>query len=76
VLLGEGLGRRHQRRLIAGFERPQHRVEGDGGLARADLAHQQPLHRRAGVEVALDLVEGLELVASRLEGQRLEPAPD
>ena len=54
MLLGQGLGRRHQRRLVAGFERPQHRVDGDHGLARADLAHQQPLHRLARVEVGVD----------------------
>ena len=76
MLLGEGLGRRHQRRLVAGFERPQHRVDGDHGLAGADLAHQQPLHRLARVEVGVDLGEGGALVAGRREGQRLEPAPD
>ena len=76
VLLGERLGRRHQHRLEAGFERAQHRVERDHGLARADLAHQQPLHRLAGVEVGVDLVEGAQLVVGRLEGQRLDPAPD
>ena len=47
VLLGERLGRRHQRRLVARLERPQHRVEGDDGLAAPDLPHQQPLHRPA-----------------------------
>ena len=52
VLLGERLGRRHQRRLRAVLDRAQHRVERDDGLARADLAHQQPLHRPAGREVA------------------------
>ena len=76
VLLGERLGRRHQHRLEARFQRPQHRVEGDHRLARADLPHQQPLHRLAGVEVGVDLVEGRELVAGRLERQRLDPAPD
>jgi hypothetical protein len=76
VLLGERLGRRHQRRLVAGFERSQHRVDGDHRLARADLAHQQALHRLAGVEVGLDLVEGLQLIAGRLEGQRIEPTTD
>ena len=47
MLLGQRLGRRHQRRLVAGLERAQHRVDGDHGLARAHLAHQQPLHRPA-----------------------------
>ena len=45
VLLGERLGRRHQRGLVAVLDRAQHRVERDDGLAGADLAHQQPLHR-------------------------------
>ena len=62
VLLGERLGRRHQRGLVARLERAQHRVEGDHGLARADLAHQQPLHRLARREVGVDLVERVALV--------------
>ena len=33
VLLGQGFGRRHQRRLVARLHRPQHRVEGDDRLA-------------------------------------------
>jgi hypothetical protein len=76
VLLCQRLGRRHQHRLEARFQRPQHRVEGNHGLAAAHLAHQQPLHRLAGVEVGIDLVECLELVPGRLEGQRFDPAPD
>ena len=76
VLLGQGLGRRHQHRLEARFQRPQHRVDGDDGLAAAHLAHQQPLHRLARVEVGVDLVERLQLVPGRLERQRLDPAPD
>ena len=46
VLLRERLGRRHQRALAAGLDRPQERVERDDRLARADVALQQPLHRR------------------------------
>jgi hypothetical protein len=76
VLLGERLRRRHQRRLVARFQRPQHRVDRDHGLAGADLPHQQALHRLAGVEVGLDLVERLQLIAGRLERQRFEPAAD
>ncbi len=76
MLLGERLGRRHQHRLEAGFERAQHRVERDHGLARADLAHQQSLHRLAGIEVGVDLIEGAQLIVGGLEGQRLDPAPD
>ncbi len=76
VLLGQGLGRRHQRRLVAGLERAQHRVQGDHRLARADVAHQQPLHRPAGDQVRVDLVHGPALAARELERQRLEPAAD
>ncbi len=45
VLVGERLGRRHQRALVAVLDRAQQRVQRHHGLARADLAHQQPLHR-------------------------------
>ena len=45
VLFGEGLGRRHQRSLPAVLDRTQECVERDDGLARADVALQQPLHR-------------------------------
>ena len=55
VLLGEDLGRRHQRALPAGLDGPQQRRERDDGLPRADVALQQPLHRRRAREVAVDL---------------------
>jgi hypothetical protein len=71
VLLGERLGRRHQRRLGARLDRPQHRVERDDGLARADLAHQQPLHRPAGREVVVDRGHRGALVAGRGERERV-----
>ena len=45
VLLGQGLGRRHQRPLGAMLDRAQQRVEGDDRLAGSHLPHQQPLHR-------------------------------
>ena len=54
VLLGERLGRRHQRRLVAVLDRAQHRVQRDHRLAAADLAHQQPLHRPRLGEVRVD----------------------
>ena len=46
VLFGERLGGRHQRRLVTVLDRAQHRVQRHDRLAAADLAHQQPLHRR------------------------------
>ena len=45
VLLGEHLGRGEQRRLAAGVDDPQHRAQRDDGLAGADLALEQPVHR-------------------------------
>ncbi len=75
MLLGERLGRRHQRALIAVLDRAQQRVQRDDGLARPDLAHQQPLHRARLREVAVELRERPLLVAGQRERQhRLEPA--
>ena len=45
VLLGQHLGRRHQRRLRAGLHRAQHGQQRHQRLARADIALQQPQHR-------------------------------
>jgi hypothetical protein len=56
VLLGQRLGRRHQRRLHAVLDRAQHRVQRDDGLARADLPHEQPLHGRSRGQVGVDLL--------------------
>ena len=47
MLFGERLGGRHQRGLSAMLDGAQHRLQRDDGLAAADLAHQQPLHRRS-----------------------------
>ncbi len=45
VLLGEHLGGREQRRLPAGVDHAQHRAQRHQGLAGADLALEQPVHR-------------------------------
>ena len=65
VLAGEDLGRRHQRRLPAGLDRGQHREERDQGLARADVALQQPVHPRRRRHVGGDLGDGARLRAGR-----------
>ena len=57
VLLGERLRRRHQRALAAGLDRPHERVRGDDGLARADVAEQQPAHRARAAQVAVELAD-------------------
>ena len=55
VLLGEHLGRRHQRALPSRLDGAQQRRERDDGLAGADVALEQPLHRRRPRQVAVDL---------------------
>ncbi|MNZ79083.1 hypothetical protein D3C78_976770 [compost metagenome] len=45
VLLGEDLGGRHQRHLVAGLQRLQRGQRGDHGLAGADVALHQAQHR-------------------------------
>jgi hypothetical protein len=75
VLLGQRLGGCHERRLRPVLHRPQHRVERHDGLAGADLAHQQPLHRLASGQVAVDRRHRGPLVVRRRERERLrEPA--
>ena len=73
VLLGQGLGRCHQRGLAAALGGPEHRVQADAGLARAHLAHQKPLHRGLASEVGVHVGDRLTLIAGELEGQRLDP---
>ena len=51
VLFGEHLGRRHERALVAALHRDEQRGERDDGLARTDVALQQPVHRRGAGEV-------------------------
>ena len=46
MLLGEHFGRRHERALVAALHRDEQRRERDDGLARADVALQQAVHRR------------------------------
>ena len=75
MLFGEGLGRRHQRRLALMLDRAQHRVQRHDRLAAADLPHQQPLHRPRLAQVRVDRVDRRELVAGRLERQAVQPPP-
>ncbi len=55
VLLGEHLGRREQRGLAAGVDDAEHGAQRDDGLAGADLALEQAVHRVRLREVVLDL---------------------
>ena len=74
VLLREDLGRRHQRRLPAVLGRRHHRQRRDDRLPRADVAHQQAVHRPRRAQVLLDLRHDPPLRPRQLEGeQRGEP---
>ena len=55
VLLRKRLRRRHQGGLVATLDGAEQRVERDDGLAGADVALQEPLHRHVLREVAVDV---------------------
>ena len=55
VLIGQHLGGRHERALVAALHRGQQRRHGDDRLARADVALQEPMHRDGAGEVGRDL---------------------
>ena len=59
VLLGEDLGRRHERDLEAVLHRDDRGQQRDDRLAGADVALQQPLHRPRLLHVGDDLGERL-----------------
>ena len=71
VLLGERLGRGHQRALPARLHGPEQRVQRDGRLARADVALEEPLHGRRAAEVGVDLGDRVLLRLGERERQRL-----
>jgi hypothetical protein len=76
VLLGQHLGRRHERALVAALHRGQERGHRHHRLAGADVALQQAVHRDGSGEVGVDLGEDALLVAREREGQRVEEAAD
>ena len=51
VLLGQHLGRDHEGALVPALHAVEERRERDDGLARADVALQQAVHRMRGAEV-------------------------
>ena len=54
MLAGQDLGRRHQRRLAAGFGGARHGEQPDHRLARADVALQQAQHPLGLGKVGMD----------------------
>ena len=75
VLAGENFGRRHHRRLPARFDHLRHRQERDNGLARSDVALQQPQHALFGSEIGADVVDRLALRGRQRKGQGGFEAP-
>ena len=76
VLLGERLGRSHERPLPSGFDRAQERMEGHDRLPRAHLALQEALHRGRALEVGVDLRDRALLVERQRERERRAIAVD
>jgi hypothetical protein len=74
VLLGEQLGRRHERRLISVLHREHHPEQRDDGLARADVPHEQPVHSLGRRHVADELLQRQALIAGQRPGQPLAQA--
>ncbi len=76
VLLGEDLGRRHQRHLEAVLHRHERGQRGDDGLAGSDIALQQPLHRPGPLQVGDDVAQRRPLPLGQFERQpRPRPVP-
>jgi hypothetical protein len=71
VVLGSQDGRRHENGdLLAALYRLEHAPQRDLGLAVANVAHDQAVHRLAGFHVELDLGRGPELVERFLVRER------
>ncbi len=71
VLLDEQRRRHEHRDLLAVLDRLERGAHGDLGLAEADVAREQPVHRDRLLHVGLDLVDRLQLVGRLGERERL-----
>ena len=69
MLLGEDLGRRHERDLQPVLHRDQRREQRDDRLSRADVALQQAVHRMRLLQVVDDFLQRLLLAVGQLERQ-------
>ena len=69
VLLGQHLGRRHQRGLRAGLDGAQHGQQRHQRLAGADIALQQAQHAARRGQVGVDLGQGLVLATAWAEAE-------
>ena len=71
MLKGEHGRRREERHLLAVHDRLERRAHGDFGLAVADVAAQQPVHRRRRFHVALDVGDGVRLIDRQVVLERV-----
>ena len=69
MLAGEQRGRHHDGDLAAGQRRDEGGAQRHLGLAEADIAADQPVHRRAGGEIVDHRVDGRLLVLGLLIGE-------
>jgi hypothetical protein len=74
VLLGEHRRRRQHRHLLAAQHREQAGAQRDLGLAVADVAADQAIHRHAVLHVGEHGVDRLRLIRRLLERERLSNA--
>ena len=72
MLRGQHLGRRHDRRLMAGLDGDHGRIKGHGRLSRPDISLQEPVHRFGGRHVFGHLLHRPSLGASWLEWQPVD----
>src|SRR5580765_3949563 len=71
MLLSKDLGRRHERDLISVFNRDDGGLERDNRLAGADIALEQPAHRKGRLHVGGNFLEHALLRAGRMKWQYL-----
>ena len=69
MLLGQNLRRRHERRLIARFDREQNGGDGDDGFPGANITLQQPVHWMLRCQVLPDFLDHFFLRSGQFEGQ-------
>ena len=72
MLLGQQLGRRHQRDLLAAAHGPRGGQRGDHGLAATHIALQQAEHRMVAQQIRVDFSARPLLGAGQLERQHGE----
>ncbi len=75
VLLGQDLGRGHERGLRPGFDRDERSEDSDDGLSGTDVALKEPAHRSLVREVIGDGLQGFALGAGEAEGKDLGGRP-